>query len=484
MSSITIVGTGLGTPLTELIDCDQIQPGSTPSYQICKTIYEYHPLGAKMVDGPINLAQSQARDIVIADDPDGRLLKAFNDEWKRLNCDNLIFNTMVLSRIYGIGSIIVGTKGADAASPLDYATLYQSDIYFNVLDPLNTSGSLVLDQDPNSPYFQKPVAVSVQGVQYNSSRACVIMHGEPIYISYTTSAFGYSGRSVYQRALYPLKTFITSMRTDDLVIRKAGVLVAMLKGTGSAVTNLMAKAAGFKRNILKEAETDNVISISIEEKIESLNLQNTDGAMKQGRTNVLENIAVAADMPAKLLNSETFAEGFGEGTEDAKMLARYIEGVRKEMDPVYAFLSTIVMYRAWTPEFFVALDNDAPGYTGVAGFDAQFAKYKNGFVATWPNLLIEPESKQVEVEKVKFDSVTKFLEMALTSFDPKNKATVLQWAADCFNDSKTMFPVPLVLDYQAMEEYTPPEQQMDNSEGADGGKTEKPAKPELVKAAA
>lgn len=465
MADITFNSSATGNSLQKLIMAEEIQPGAEPSYMLCKTIYEYHPLGAKMVDGPINIAQSQSREINITDDPDYRLRKAFTDEWEKLNCDNIIFNVMVLSRIYGVSSLVIGDENQPSNEPVDYPTLYKAKIFFNVLDPLNTSGSLVLDQNPNSPAFQKPLAVRVQGKAYHPSRACVVMHGEPLYISYTPSAFGYSGRSVYQRALYPLKTFVISMKTDDLVTRKAGVLIAMLKGTGSAVNNLMAKVAGFKRSILKEASVDNVISIDVEESVESMNLQNTDTAMKQARMNVLENIAVAADMPAKLLNSETFAEGFGEGTEDAKMLARFIEGIRKEMNPVYAFLSTIVMYRAWTPEFFQALINDVPEYAGTDDYVVAFTKWQNGFTATWPNLLIEPESKQVDVEKVKFDAVTKFLEMALSSFDPDNKTIVLQWAADCFNQSKHMFPVPLKLDAEALKEYVPPEQQPVQQEG-------------------
>ena len=47
-------------------------------------------------------------------------------------------------------------------------------------------------------------------------------------------------------------------------------------------------------------------------------------AINMARKNILENISVAADMPAKLLNAETFAEGFGDVSEDAKNVARHI----------------------------------------------------------------------------------------------------------------------------------------------------------------
>ena len=70
------------------------------------------------------------------------------------------------------------------------------------------------------------------------------------------------------------------------------------------------------------------------------------------RKNILENIALSSDMPAKLLNNETFAEGFGEGTEDAKVVAQYIDRIRTKMQPLYDFFDRIVMYRAWNPDFY------------------------------------------------------------------------------------------------------------------------------------
>ena len=83
----------------------------------------------------------------------------------------------------------------------------------------------------------------------------------------------------------------------------------------------MSWATSFKRSIVKEAETGNVINVTPEEEIESLNMQNLEGPHVLARRNILENIASAVDMPVKLLTQESFAEGFGEGSEDAKAVA-------------------------------------------------------------------------------------------------------------------------------------------------------------------
>jgi hypothetical protein len=77
------IGTGLGSQLMELLNSEAICPGESPSYQLCKTIYAYHPLGAKMVDGPIRLAQSQERDISVPGSPESRVVDAFKQQWAR-----------------------------------------------------------------------------------------------------------------------------------------------------------------------------------------------------------------------------------------------------------------------------------------------------------------------------------------------------------------------------------------------------------------
>ena len=456
MSTLSITGSGLGSQLTELMNADTIEPGSDPSYQICKTLYLYHPLGGKMVDGPVKLAQSQQRVISIPNGPEEKVREAFLAEWGRLRCDAHILGVMTSARTYGIGSVIFGAPNIPTDEPIDLAKLPDLDLYFNVLDPMNTAGSLTLNQDPNSPDFQKVQGVAVAGQPYHRSRACVVMNENPVYIAFTSSSFGFVGRSVFQRALFPLKSFIQSMLTDDSVTLKAGAIVAKMKPAGSIINNLMQKATDIKRGLLQQAQTGNVISISETESIETLDMTNVNTAMSESRKNILENIASAADMPAKLLNGETFAEGFGEGTEDAKAVARYIENLRGSMTDLYAFFDVIVQYRAWNPQFYAAIQAEFPEYAHV-DFNTAFYQWKNSFTAEWPSFLIEPESEKVKVEDIKFKAIVSILEIMLPQADPENKARVVQWAADNLNENKLMFTTPLEIDAQAMAEYEPPQ---------------------------
>ena len=47
-------------------------------------------------------------------------------------------------------------------------------------------------------------------------------------------------------------------------------------------------------------------------------MQNVYAAGTYSRTNIIKDIASAAEMPAKLLDNETLVAGFGEGTEDCQ----------------------------------------------------------------------------------------------------------------------------------------------------------------------
>lgn len=377
---------------------------------------------------------------------------------------------MAQARVYGISSIGVGSRNGVTSGPLPLDKLHEQDLYFNVFDPLNTAGSLVLEQDPNSPDYQKPRAISVGGKVWHPSRTVVMMNESPIYIEFTNSAFGFVGRSVYQRALFPLKTFIQSMITDDMVIKKIGLLIWKAKGPTSVTDKRVLNFFGMKRQNLKSGVTGNVLTIGVDEEVESLNFQNLDGPYKITRENMLKNIATAAGMPAVMLEQEALVEGFGEGTEDAKQIARYVDRVRIEMNPLYAFFDTIVQRRAWSPEFYESLKQDYPDYKGKP-YETAFYEWRNSFQALWPNLLSEPDSEKAKTEDVRFKAAVAVIEVLAPLLDPENKADAVDWLQGEINSRKLLFSTEMNLDIEALKEYEPPQ-----PEGGEGGAKE-PSQP-------
>lgn len=456
MAQVTLNNSGLGNSLQTLLMAEDIEPGDDVSYQVCKTIYDSHPLGAKIADNPIAMAQSQKRKVTVQSGPEEKLTKAFLAEWKAINADKVIFNIARLARIYGIATLALVTKDVSPAEEVDWFGLHDAQIAFNCLDPLNTAGSLVLNQDPNALDFQKVTSVSVSGKSYSRSRTVVMMHEDPLYIKYEASSFGFVGRSVYKRALYPLKSFINTQVTNDMVSAKAGLLIVKEKQQSSAMDGIMAAVAAVKRALLSVGQVGNILQVGTDDEVESLNLQNLEGPFMAARKNILEDIASAAGTPAQIINSETFAEGFGEGAEDAKRVAAYIQRIRAWLEPLYDFMTKVVQHRAWNAEFYSNVQKEHPEDFGGVEYKAALYKWQDDFVAEWPSLIEEPDSEKVKVPDVQLKAIISLLQVLLPEADPENKAVIVEWACDNINAMALLFTSPLNLDYEAMAEYEPP----------------------------
>lgn len=445
----------MGSELIQLLMAEDIVPGESPGYQLCKTLYSFHPLGAILAEAPIKRAQGQARIISCPVPGEERIVKRFEETWKtigKIGATKIIRNLMTLSRVYGIASIAVGERGKDPKTALDINNLDESKLFFNVLDPLNTAGSLVLNQNPNDEMFLKQGTIYVNGKEWHPSRTIAMLNEDPLYIEWSTSAFGFVGRSVYQRALFPMKTFVQTMVTDQMVTQKAGLLVAKMQTPGSFIDNVMQSMFGWKRTQIKAGVTNQVLSIGIEEGIETLNMMNLEGPARFARENCIKNIASAAGMPASIIAQETLTEGFGEGSEDAKKEASYLNDVREGMEPAYAFLDRLVQRIAWTKDFYAALSRDYPEYRSVA-YETALHDWMRAFSASWPNVLIEPESEKAKAADVQFKSVIALLETMGPELDPENKAKLFAWAAENVNEREELFASKLDIDDELLKTF-------------------------------
>jgi len=156
-----------------------------------------------------------------------------------------------------------------------------------------------------------------------------------------------------------------------------------------------------------------------------------------------------------MINKETMVEGFGEGTEDAKDKARYIDGIRMELAPLYNFFDNICMRRAWTPEFYASLQVKYPDYAEMS-YETAFYQWKNAFIATWPNLLQEPDSEKSKTDDIILKAAIAVFEVLAPSLDPENRARTALWLADVVNARKLLFDSNLDLDEELLAAYEPP----------------------------
>ena len=82
MSDITVNTSSLGSTLTQLLTAETIEPGTDVGYGLCKALWEYHPLGGKLVEKPVRLAMSKEREITMDIQPKEMLVEAFKKEWE------------------------------------------------------------------------------------------------------------------------------------------------------------------------------------------------------------------------------------------------------------------------------------------------------------------------------------------------------------------------------------------------------------------
>jgi len=218
----------------------------------------------------------------------------------------------------------------------------------------------------------------------------------------------------------------------------------------------MQQASGIKRGYLQQGTTGNVLSIDVDEDIESIDLNNTDTAMTTARDNIIANIAAATDTPALLLKDEAFTNAFAEGTEDSKAIAQYVTGIRNDMRSLFDFFDKIVMHRAWNKQFFEAVQNKYPDIYANKTYEETFYLWKDAFKPSWENLIEETPSEKVKIEKVKLEGMTEMLRTLLPVINPENRALAIQWAQDNLAEMPEMFKSTMQLDIDEIAEYEPP----------------------------
>ncbi|WP_321868629.1 anti-CBASS protein Acb1 family protein [Paraburkholderia tropica] len=413
------------SPLSSLLE--EVVPGDQPSYELCKLLYTTHPIGTKIIEAPLQLVFSQTR--AISGIPEA-VKKQFETTWRNASADAVIKNTMRLSKMTGVSTLTELEPGV-----------------FNVFDSLNTSGSFGSNLDPLSPQFLRTPSVRVNGRVFGPGECIVLHNGPPVYLDFVESGYGYTGRSVYHAALFDLASYIDVMHANRLIAQKSGVLVAKMKTMAAAANQMAQQIAGFKRNLLKEARTYNVIQVGIEDDVESLNLQHSVESANGSKESILDSIAAAIGMPAIILKSETLAQGLGgSGAEDSKVIANYVSEEREAIEPLYQFLIPRIQKMAWTPEFYASFQATDPEYADIP-FETAFYEWIESFLYEWPDFLREQKSEKAKAAEATMNMLEKTFNLLNGTVSPDDRRMLCQYVMDTANSDelKEFLPVPLEL---------------------------------------
>jgi len=441
-------------PLISILE--SVAPGDEPSYELCKLIYTKHPIGAKIIEAPLQLVFSQSR--AISGIPEA-VKTQFETVWKNVSADAVIRNTVRISKMDGVATLAELSPGV-----------------FNVYDALNTAGSFGANLEPLSPQFMKTPSVRVQDRVFGPGECIVLHNGPPVYLDYVESGYGYTGRSCYHAALFDLGTYLDVMHANRLISQKSGVLVAKIKQMGAAVTGAMQQLSGFKRNLLKEARTYNVVQVGHEDEVESLNLMHAVEANNGSKESILDSIAAAVGMPAIILKSETLAQGLGgSGAEDSKVIANYVSEERQSIQALYDFMIPRVQKIAWTQDFYAAFQEAETDYANVP-YETALYEWIEEFVSEWPDFLREQKSEKAKAAETTMKMVIDGYNTFQAALSPDDRRMFCQTFMETWNSDgmKEFLPVSLDLNLDGdFADPAPTEIKESVSESPDGDASSK-----------
>lgn len=449
------INNGSYSQLLELLENRNIRPGSKVSYELSKLLWIHHPLGGKLVEKPVSMALCKPRARNVKTDPEERVIKRFNEVWDKLNITEKIRDAFFTARCYGAAAIGVGDKTTESINALDKKQLKEEDIFINIFDPLNAAGSMVTTQEPNSPYFQQAnLYLDVSGQLWHPSRTIKIFNGSPIYLAYQDSSYGYTGRSVFLRSLYPLASYLKTMEANETIADKVALIIAKVASNSSVISGIMQKIGSIKRAFVKSGKNGNVLQITDKDSIESLDLKNVDGPLKLARDNIISDIASGSDIPAILIKEEAFAHGFGEGKEDSKAISQYIDGVRQAIEPVIDYFEDLVQYIAWNEDFFESIQQSYPEIF-TENYEKTFYTWKDEFSSSWQELIDESPNERRESDGVVIQNAVRLYAILSPRLDAENRAIAADWLASIANETETYKGNPLLLDIDRLAEFQP-----------------------------
>lgn len=431
----------------------EILDAQTLDHNTARQIQMSHPLASRLCRYGISMAISTGFKYHFPNAPQeaiDRFVKAQND----FSVDNKIVQLHMLKKVYGVASLVVGQIGKDTITPLDYRALSEGSdnkLFFNVLEPLITAGSLVGSLDPNSSKFLNPTIVTANGRRYHSSRCFVAQNEEEQaeWLEYQSTGYGFLARSVFYRSFPLLKQYLRLKIAEVKLATKLAVLVIKTENTGNVLDRFMEKI-----NIIKKAKVTNAnvfedLIIGREDDVKSMDLKDAQGMLEELRKNCLIDIATSAgNMPASLLRNESLAAGSGDGTHDKEKEDLYFIETQKSMKESYAFVDDIVMRAVWTRGFVEWLKATQPRYAKYS-YEFLIQYWSQGYVREFlPPFAESPLELMQQAEKKQglMNSLVGALgQLAMLPIGPQNKSAVADWLANNLNDMQIL-PNDLELD--------------------------------------
>lgn len=386
------------------------------TYMECRDIYRYWALGKRMATALPNFAMSAGREIKCGFDiPEAN--KALENASQDLDIEGVTYMASVYARIYGI-SFIYASSNVDSKKAIDYGYIQSGKPFsFNILDPLSAGGQIIVDTNPLSPTFNKPIDLRIQGKAVHNQRLCICTNDIPLYLKFTPSNFSFSGPSIYQNMTLLIRSWNRAIISIQRLATKASALILKAKDSGS-VTNAIANNAMQKNlEFIRRIENDGIASIKVGEELEFFNLT----GVKEIDTIIqkIQNALMMAlnDTPSGILLDNYLSTGLSDGDNDMKNIIIAVEKFRKDvLTPIYKFLDKYIQYKAYTPELLDYIRNNYEYFDDMTN-DEILSELMQSFRFTFNDIYPQTENEQADTNSKRLDNIIKLKELGVEPDD-------------------------------------------------------------------
>lgn len=317
------------------LDSELVKP---LSYSECQFLYNYIPLAKRIITNPIEISMSKMN---VEYGINGKYNKL--DELERIDLDYIKSKALEYIskvRLYGLSVIFPVVKGEkDISNPLIRSTLFEKELDYNILEPLQMT--MNWDLDPTSYSYNKLTSIGVNGKQLHRNRALALTNkNNRLFLQYNNASLSFSGLSELQIARPLLNLLNTSIMSLERQMLNSSLL--LLKET--SVSNINTQALQKSASVLPDVKQNSVAILKNGLELEQFQLNNLEAV-----TNTLHEIgkliALSTNIPSKLFLDESLGEGFNNGSADSALIDNYLTSLRKDyVYPVMKFLLGYEIY--------------------------------------------------------------------------------------------------------------------------------------------
>lgn len=385
------------------------------TYQNCQDIFNYWPLGRRVVSALPNFALNSGRKISFGEFPK-ECIDRFNEVFDELNLLEVIKNHCYNIRIFGNASLLVQFDEKDYEKPVSLESIRNSKFLRVIpLTPMITAGSQI-GMNPLEKDYLLPIQIKVNGQNVNPSRVLWSNNGMPQYLKWVPSGYNYTGQSVFSNMVEPIKYWGKALIALQRIATKAGGIIVKNRQEGSLLNSIVVNSTNKFMEVIRNMNNDGIASISHQDSVELFNLNGTSEVeLIINKFNEVIQLALT-DTPTAILLDERLAKGFGNGEEDFKALLIAVDNYRNNiLKSIYEWLDKIVLYRAFDNDFISSLSKK---YSfDVKNKDEFLLKIIDEFSYEWEPLYPDSEANKQDNLGRKLDNLMKLKELGATLGD-------------------------------------------------------------------